>query len=64
MHCYSVTMAIISFLWLEFNRVIQEELIDAKFADFGEGLVTAFSRFNTTYKMHAFPMGVMESSFL
>ena len=45
MNYYSVTMAITKFLWPE---VIQEELIDTKFADFGEGLMTAFSRYNKT----------------
>ena len=42
--CDSVTMVITKFLWPEFNRAIQEELIDTKFASFGEGLVTIFSR--------------------
>ena len=45
MHHYSVTMAITKFLQPE---VIQEELIDTKFADFGEGLMTAHSRYNKT----------------
>ena len=34
-------MAITKVLRMEFNRVFQEELIDT---NFGEGLVTAFSR--------------------
>ena len=46
MHCHSVIMAITKFLWLNFNRVFQEEIIDTKFADFGEGLETAFSRYS------------------
>ena len=50
MCCYSVTMAITKFLRPEFNRVFQEELIDTKFADFGEGLVTASSRYSKTCK--------------
>ena len=43
-------MAITKFLRLDFNRVFQEELIDTKFVDFGEGLVTAFSRYSKTCK--------------
>ena len=35
-------MAITNFVWTEFNRVIHEELIDTKFANFGQGLVTVF----------------------
>ena len=37
-------MAITKLLQVELNRVIQEELIDTKFADFGEGLVLAILR--------------------
>ena len=33
---------ITKFLWPEFNRAIQEKLIDTKIAHFGKGLVTAF----------------------
>ena len=33
-----------------YGRVFQEELIDTKFADFSEGLVTAFSRYSITCK--------------
>ena len=43
-------MVIIKFLRPEFNRVFQEELIDTKFATFGEGLVSAFSRYSKTCK--------------
>ena len=43
-------MAIIKFLWLDFIRVIQEEVIYTKFANFSEGLVTAFSRYSKTCK--------------
>ena len=32
-----VTLTITKFLWAELNRVIQEELVDAKFDDFEEG---------------------------
>ena len=49
---------------MDFNRVIQEEHIDNKFTDFDEDLVTAFSRYNKTCKMHTFPMRVMKGSFL
>ena len=35
-------MAITNFVQTEFNRVIHKELIDTKFADFGQGLVTVF----------------------
>ena len=35
-------MAITNFVQTEFNRVIHEELIDTKFSDFGQGLVTVF----------------------
>ena len=35
-------MAITNFVRTECNRVIHEELIDTKFADFGQGLVTVF----------------------
>ena len=45
MCCYSASMMITKFLQLEFNGISQEELIDTKFTDFGEGLVTAFSRY-------------------
>ena len=64
MRCYSVTIAITKLKRLDFSRVFQEELIDTKFVDFGEGLVTAFSRYSKTCKIHTFPMGVMEGSFL
>ena len=37
MPCYSLTMMITKFLPAELNRVIQEELVDTKFADFEEG---------------------------
>ena len=50
MRCYSVTMVIKNFLRPEFNRVFQEELIYTKFANFGEGLVTTFSRYSKTCK--------------
>ena len=43
-------MVITKFLQLDFIRVFQEELIGTKFADFGEGLVTIFSRYSKTYK--------------
>ena len=32
--CYSVTMAITKFSQVELNSVIQEKLVDTKFADF------------------------------
>ena len=51
-------MAITKFLWSDFNRVFQEELIDTKFVDFGEGLVTAFQGIVKHVKIHTFPMGV------
>ena len=41
-------MVITKFPQPGFNRVVQEEPIDTKFANFGEHLVTAFSRFNKT----------------
>ena len=49
---------------MDFNRVIQEERIDTTFADFDESLVTAFSRYNKTCKMHTFTMGAMKGLFL
>ena len=66
MRCYLVTMVIIKFLQPEFNRVFQEELIDTKFATFGEGLVSAFQGIVKHVKIHTFPMVayVMEGSFL
>ena len=57
-------MVTTKFLQMDFNGVIQEERIDTMFADFDEGLVTAFSKYNKTCKMHTFPMGVMKGSFL
>ena len=48
---------ITKFVRTECNRVLQEELIDTKFADFDGGLVTAFSRYRECVKMHTFPMG-------
>ena len=45
MCCYSVNMTITKFLQLEFNGIYQEEFIDTRFTNFGEGLVTAFSRY-------------------
>ena len=48
-------MATTKFVQLEFNRVIQEELIDTNCVDFRDDLVTAFSRYNKTYaKIHTF----------
>ena len=41
-------MVITKFVWLEFNRLIQEELIDTNLVNFGEGLVPAFARYNKT----------------
>ena len=35
-------MAITKFVWVEFNRAVQEELFDIMFIGFGEGLVTVF----------------------
>ena len=43
-------MVITKFLQLDCNRIFQEELIDTKFTDFGKGLMTAFSRYNETFK--------------
>ena len=56
-------MVITKFLQPEFNRVFQEKLINTKFADFGESLVTAFQGIVKHVKIHAFPMGVMEGHF-
>ena len=42
MPCYFVTKVITKLLQAELNRVLQEELIDTKFADFAEGLVLLF----------------------
>ena len=64
MRCYSVTMTITKLVRTECNRVLQDELIDAKFADFDGGLVTAFSRYKECVKTHTFPMGTMEGLFL
>ena len=50
MCCHSVTMAITKFLQSDVNRVFQEKLIYTKFVDFGEGLVTALSRYSKTCK--------------
>ena len=33
-------MATTKFVWVEFDRAVQEELFDIKFIGFGEGLVT------------------------
>ena len=35
-------MAITKFLWMEFNRVTQKELVSTLVVDFGEGLVIVF----------------------
>ena len=53
-------MAIRNFVRTEFNRVIHEELIDTKFADFGQGLVTVFLQSIKLIKMYTFPMEIME----
>ena len=53
-------MAITNFVRTEFNRVIHEELIDTKFADFGQGLVTVFLQSIKLVKTHTFPMEIME----
>ena len=42
-------------VWSEFNTVIQEELMHINFVDFGEGLVTAFSRYKSRCKIYTFP---------
>ena len=34
------------FIWQEFNSVIQEELINTKFANFGESLLLALAGYN------------------
>ena len=59
-------MAITNFVRTEFNRVIHEELIDTKFADFGQGLVTVFLQSIKLVKTHTFPMEwkIWEGSFL
>ena len=57
-------MAITNFVRMKFNRVIHEELIDTKFADFGQGLVTVFYKVQKLAKMHTFPMEIMEGPFL
>ena len=46
--CYSVTMMITIFVRLEFNRIMQKELIDTNFVNFGGGLVFAILRYNKT----------------
>ena len=50
MHWYSIIMGIKNFLRQECNRIIQEEFIETKFADYGEGLVTAISRYSIAGK--------------
>ena len=59
-------MVTTKFIWSEFNTVIQEELMHTNFVDFGEGLVTAFSSYNETCKIHKFPMdmGIIKASFI
>ena len=52
-------MPFTKFLWPECNRLFGVEFIDIKFADFGECLVTVFSRYSKTYKKHTFPIGVI-----
>ena len=42
--CYSVTIAIINFVWLKFDRVFHKDSANAKFDDFKEGLVATFFR--------------------
>ena len=54
-------MAITNFVQVEFNRTIQE-LFDIKFIDFGEGSVIVIVFI--LVKTHAFPMGIIECSFL
>ena len=56
-------MVTTKFVWSEFNKVIQEELTHINFVDFGEGLVTAFSRYNKTCKIYTFPLGIIKASF-
>ena len=56
-------MVTTKFVWSEFNTVIQEELMHINFVDFGEGLVTAFSRYKTTCKIYTFPLGILKASF-
>ena len=56
-------MATTKFAQLEFNRVIQEELIYTNFVDFEEGLVLALQGIIKHVKIHTFPMGIMEASF-
>ena len=41
---------ITKFLQPDFNSIFQEELIDTKFVNFGEGLVPDFSRYNKICK--------------
>ena len=43
-------MAITKFVWVEFDRAVQEELFDIKFIGFGEGLVTVFLQNTETCK--------------
>ena len=43
-------MAITKFVWVEFDRAVQEELFDIKVIDFGEGLVTVFLQNTETCK--------------
>ena len=57
-------MVITKFIQPDFNREFQEERIDTKFANFSEGIVTAFSRLVKHVKIHTFPMGIMGGSFL
>ena len=43
-------MAITNFLRAEYDRTVQEELLDIKFIGFGEGLVTVFLQNTETCK--------------
>ena len=56
-------MVITIFVRLEFDRIMQKELIDTNFVNFGEGLVFVILRYIKTCKKHTFPVGTMEASF-
>ena len=59
MLCHLETMAITKFVRAEFDRAVQEELLDIKFIGFGEGLVTVFYKIQRHVKTHTNPMGII-----
>ena len=65
MPCYSITMTIAKLLQTELNRVIQEDLVVTKFADFEECLLLLhIVQCNKGCKRYTFPMRIMEGSYL